>query len=354
MQDPTFDAGDTPKESALGDPTPQSLAVESPKMETVCRQEVMEPQPTTSSNPPASLGANTSERFLESIVLKILFVFIGPSRAEPIISTDLSSHYSSSTALVAILQLVFASLTIYQARGDQISRFGYAAFGLTVSPYLVMSFVNLLGSLLTPSYSHVYLVSSDVMEEAIRRGGYFDGVIGALDMSSSAKAEQCKLFNVVFHKKDNILTMRPLTTGDQDTISQWMQGSNDGSFACQFQKTNAYTEDLRAIIHPSPLDNVELEEIREVRVAGVGLAIGCIPLAIIGGLTSFHAGGSTAAQRGWTMAWLVTGIGMGITPFMGTDSIEKRGLVIYCAPAIGGMVMVGKMLMEYGHCVKIF
>ncbi|KAF9458545.1 hypothetical protein BDZ94DRAFT_1325423, partial [Collybia nuda] len=46
--------------------------------------------------------------------------------------------------LIALAQLMFSSITIYQARGDQLDRYGYAAFGLSVFPYTLMSLVNLI------------------------------------------------------------------------------------------------------------------------------------------------------------------------------------------------------------------
>lgn len=94
-------------------------------------------------------------------------------------TTSISSHYSFAKGIIAVLQLFYASYTITETKGDQISRYGYAAFGLTVAPYIIMSFINLVSFLLTADYSHVYLVSTDVMKEAEdRHGGRFDGIIG--------------------------------------------------------------------------------------------------------------------------------------------------------------------------------
>lgn len=52
------------------------------------------------------------------------------------LTSAISSNYSASKGLIAILQLVYGSFTIYRTRGDQVARYGYAAFGLTVAPYL--------------------------------------------------------------------------------------------------------------------------------------------------------------------------------------------------------------------------
>ena len=80
-------------------------------------------------------------------------------------------------------------------KGDQIQRYGYAAFGLTVMPYPIMSVVNLLGTILTPDYSVIYLVSSEAMDEARRReGSRFEGTVGVIgnNRTSNASFEDVK------------------------------------------------------------------------------------------------------------------------------------------------------------------
>ncbi|KAJ3956645.1 hypothetical protein N0V92_006789 [Colletotrichum tropicale] len=42
--------------------------------------------------------------------------------------------YNLVRVLASIIQLIFAVSTLYRTRGDQIERYGYAAFGLTVIP----------------------------------------------------------------------------------------------------------------------------------------------------------------------------------------------------------------------------
>ena len=57
---------------------------------------------------------------------------------------------------------------------------GYAAYQFTLIPYALMSFMNIVSSFLTPTYPAVYMVKSKIMEEAISRGGRFDGTVGEL------------------------------------------------------------------------------------------------------------------------------------------------------------------------------
>ncbi|KAF8247175.1 hypothetical protein K440DRAFT_601480, partial [Wilcoxina mikolae CBS 423.85] len=57
----------------------------------------------------------------------------------------------------------------------------YGAYQLTLVPYALMSFINIVSGFVTPSYPAVYMVRSKVMEEAESRGGVFDGCVGELD-----------------------------------------------------------------------------------------------------------------------------------------------------------------------------
>ena len=56
----------------------------------------------------------------------------------------LTSSFSILQPFIAILQTVSAGWTLYKARGDQIARYGFASFGLTVTPYLIMSIINFI------------------------------------------------------------------------------------------------------------------------------------------------------------------------------------------------------------------
>jgi hypothetical protein len=115
-----------------------------------------------------------------------------------------------------------------------------------------------------------------------------------------------------------------------------------------------------------------------------------ISIAIVGTLSRFSAGHSTLAQRVWTMAWLSFGLGMGaflasmptmfklfpewaskfpiITrrgdeyddndldgeKFQLISQVLTLGTITFCsAPAIGGYIVVGQMLNEYGSCIRV-
>ena len=88
--------------------------------------------------------------------------------------------------MFSLVQVVTGIITIYRARGDQLERYGVAAFGLTVVPYVFMSFVNIVASILSPEYPTMYLVYSPDMDLAEEAGGVFDSVVAELDISGTA------------------------------------------------------------------------------------------------------------------------------------------------------------------------
>ena len=77
-------------------------------------------------------------------------------------------------------QLIFSSIAIYRAGGSQLERYGYAAFGLSVFPYTLMSFVNLVVITIVGEYSTLFVLRMSVSGEAKRCSGRISGEIGTL------------------------------------------------------------------------------------------------------------------------------------------------------------------------------
>jgi hypothetical protein len=304
-------------------------------------------------------------------------------------SSDLSSNHSFSKAIIAVIQLVFASLTIYQSQGDQIDHYGYAAFGLTVAPYLMMSLVNLIGAFLTPDYSHIYLVSSDIMEEAKSHGGYFDGVVGTLSPNPTPEdtiqhEETGTCLHVKFLVGEGGLAMQPLTERGKLFASELLgRSSSEGTYHClthclkEDEKIDHRTSQQREV-NPRNLNIVfygtsrkpkDKASSRHGKIGFVSFLVGSLPLALIGGLTLFKHGQSSIAERAWTMTWMASGVVIGLSQHIletqnnferaedGGAQVSlslKYGQIPLGAPAIGGFVVVGKMLLHYGNCVKLF
>ena len=83
-----------------------------------------------------------------------------------------------TSAVVGIAQVIFASITIYRARGDQIEKYGYAAYGLSVYPYLLMSVANLTKLGVCGRYPYAYVLRTATLVEAEKNGGVFSGAVG--------------------------------------------------------------------------------------------------------------------------------------------------------------------------------
>ncbi len=56
----------------------------------------------------------------------------------------LTASFSITQPIVATYQALSAAWALYKTRGDQLQQYGFTAFGLTVTPYLVMSVVNFI------------------------------------------------------------------------------------------------------------------------------------------------------------------------------------------------------------------
>ncbi|KAI9857955.1 MAG: hypothetical protein M1813_007924 [Trichoglossum hirsutum] len=287
-----------------------------------------------------------------------------PVGVEP--STVITSNYSFLKGLVAIFQTVFASVTLYRARGDQIQQYGYAAFGLTVAPYLLMSIVNLIGILVTPEYPAVYLVGSDVMFEASRRhGARFEGVVETVQ-PCDPKPNSIS-FDALFKVRDDGRTFMSTTTRLTDDDLRDVTDATAEAIEVDMETWGftSRSEPRRPEILIPPFYKYEpirqptifdkLFSFRKDKIGCASTLLGATPLAIIGGMTHFEAGHSTLAQRVWTMAWLCIPILLGPIGYNIIRSDGNQvfrfviaGLVQYGVPAIGGFIVVGQMLKEYG------
>ena len=84
---------------------------------------------------------------------------------------------------------MFATITLYRTRGDQIRKNGSDAFGLTVIPCALTSLVNLLGNLICPHYSALYLVESEDSRAACGEGAIFEGCVGKVAPNQTQDCE---------------------------------------------------------------------------------------------------------------------------------------------------------------------
>jgi hypothetical protein len=218
----------------------------------------------------------------------------------PVKQTRLSSNYSVVKVAVTVAQLLFACSTLYRTRGDQIEVFGYAAFGLTVVQYAWMSFINLIGHLVTPQYPTSFLVNSrslDDLKEVIN--------------NQERTAE--------FPIHGAIGRLQPVSEKDQQRL------------------------------HKS-------KEVKDSALLRLSLVVALVPLSIVGALSRFSKGGSRVHERVWTMLWLAFSTVYGATPLTQREMALSSIALIFCVystAAIGGFVVVGEMINRYGVCIRI-
>ena len=201
-------------------------------------------------------------------------------------------------------------------KGDQIQCYGYAAFGLTVTPYLLMSIVNLLSTILTPDYSAMYLVSSEAMEEARRReGSRFEGIVGVIGNNRTSNESFGKV-KFEINQDGRILML------GSDSESLWKVpteieidgggprvNTQSGKFSVgpvarlAHRLRNRTDRPFLLIPRSSeiPSGTMPKTAIAQLLPACASVAVGSITVAIIGILSHFKSGQSTHAQRSWTM-----------------------------------------------------
>ena len=307
------------------------------------------------------------------------------------IKINSSSNYAKN--LIAVFQTVYASLTLYQARGDQIQRYGFTAFGFTVTPYLVMSIVNLLSTILNPSYSTTYMVQSTMMDEAVQRGGYFEGMVGRVEDSDAEY--HTKNPKATFQFQDNTPHVLQFGENHRDTataaissVSSSTGGSgdnahiNDTSEEVKEFDILGYiwlTEYFRRIGKRRPAKRLEEDEVillipsspslksmgktveglesSSAWVAWEGSFVSCIAIAIVAGLSRLKTGQSSSWQIIRTAAYYACGVSLGPMlrldrPFAIPRYLVVNG-VVWSVPIILTFVAVGQMLREYGNCVEI-
>jgi hypothetical protein len=99
-------------------------------------------------------------------------------------TNDVACSYNGAKAIVSIVQIVFGIYTLYRTKGNQIERFGYAAYGLTVTQYALMSVVNLVGNLLRPDNTSMYIFGSNLSDELQEEHNCTIATIGRIEENS--------------------------------------------------------------------------------------------------------------------------------------------------------------------------
>jgi hypothetical protein len=317
-------------------------------------------------------------------------------------SPVIAASYSIPKAVIAIVQLSYAIVTLYQSRGNQIEHYGYAAFALTVVPYALMSLINLVGNVLTPDYQALYLVASEVMDEAILRGAQFDGVVGRLVQDNDDNPATLEVLPREKDEKDNGINFSysdkgaskgfqvsivdysspPLSTFKRRKyVKEHVESTSKDLSASVFVPSCSKFRRLNQHIYPTDTNRTQMTpqgafSFTSMQPTNDWRFITClvfagIILGIIGVVTHFRPGKASISQMNWILHWYIFGavysgfaFGDGLQskpwpePDMGQPSKYDVWLmilpcVLYGIPAIGGFVTVTQMLFAWGTCTFV-
>lgn len=259
-----------------------------------------------------------------------------------------------------------------------------------------MSFINLLGNLATPNYKCLYMVHTEIMDEAISRGGRFTDVVakvpsepltvdGAFLISGSVEANhdnnlEFKLSHVyqIGETEPAVTKERSHFENDNDACTgKLLLGGNDNWPPPALIFPDCYS--FKISYKRSPIDIFSRTRIpgRPLLLSLLGMLISATPLVPIGLMSDFDKGQSSVSQRVWVLTWLIVGITCtadpyileslaGLTEIISKDTRSKTHrtkvrltifflclfIVVITALPIGRMVIVGKMIAEYGSCTS--
>ncbi|KZT07027.1 uncharacterized protein LAESUDRAFT_743071 [Laetiporus sulphureus 93-53] len=251
--------------------------------------------------------------------------------------------------VASLIQIVSASITLYLSSGNQLARWGYAAYGLTVFPYALMSFMKMIYARLVGDYNCGHVLRTPILEEAERREGGFPVSIRDLKAFAHSGYVPAELLL----KDANPDTGEPaiLLINTEEFEDKELKFSS-----CPIH--DAHKILISPITHNGPAPEDKLQECRSLpwwetaSIVTAFLIVMILPYILIYSLTGFQAAASTVAERAWMTAWLSANqasLEGGVIP----KEVQALCVAALCAPAIGGMVMVFGMFLEgngFGVC----
>ena len=303
--------------------------------------------------------------------------------------TRLASTHNIPRILFSLIQTVSGGYSLYKARGSQIDRYGFAAFGLTVLPYMIVSIINVIASLLSAEYETVFMVHSAMMDEMVSRGGIVDGVVGSLQENTIVESsgyigtscaqeasrtvgfqgsedhlhgfevgvDKTRKFNVLPYEPPRLAPTRKWIVRACHRYRQW-----HGLVTLYDPKPQPSVTGPAIDIptHPtlhslSPPWYQKRLNIFALIILSLTLAL---PYAVIAILTGWKAKHSTTVQQNFVLLWLVHGQFQGyavakVERLTGKKS-SIRGLLLiflfYGCNCVMGLTIVAQEMLESGTC----
>lgn len=293
--------------------------------------------------------------------------------------------------LFSLTQTLSGGFALYKAKGSQVERYGFAAFGFTVIPYIAVSIINFLGTLLTSEYETVFLVHSSIMDEMVARGGLVDGVVGTLEAPID---NDFQMFGSRGEERVEIPDS-PLRFRSSDDFLRCEDPAIHPSSGCNYiilppEGEQPKTEELNVLRFPIllerlrnklyrkapkklPLDPLliipshssvtllpqsSLQVYRDFFCITLLIIAVLAPHAIILILSGYKSNHSTNLQRTLVLQWLINGQITGyFLDSMGQVAARANSLqtslivlVAYGSSCVGGLVVVAQEMIEFGTC----
>lgn len=318
------------------------------------------------------------------------------SRLRNSVETRIASAHNVPRVIFSIGQTISGGYALYKARGPQIERYGFAAFGLTVIPYILISVVNFFGALFTSEYETIFLVHSSIMDEMIKRGGRSDGVVGtihppigeSLGLANDKREEVVEIPSkgFVFESQGGLLRCYDKSqVSDTQTyqifpyepplvdLKRIRRGCSSRLAhvwahmrlipAAKTPPRKLPTSKLSIPSHPAftRLRRPRYQVYVDLFCIGLLFLAVLMPYLIIWLLSGWKANQSTSSQTSLILNWLICGLVHGyfvgnVERLTGKTSALKGLLYMflcYGSYALGGFVIVAEEMVESGDCKAI-
>lgn len=309
--------------------------------------------------------------------------------------TRIASAHNIPRLIFSLAQTISGGYALYKARGPQIQRYGFAAYGLTVIPYILVSIVNFFGALLTGEYETVFLVHSSIMDEMIERGGRADGAVGTVDApineirETSCVAEEVRIEHpskvLVFEEirdslrcHDNNEPSAPQSyfifpyeppveklkgtprRGCRSRLSRVFEVIQWRSPTARKPPAKLPTSKIIIPSHPpfTRLPRLRYQTCLDLLCIALLFTTIMAPYLVIWLLTGFKRNHSESSQRNLLLNWLicgqVQGYAVGDVERLTSRSGALKGLLYvflcYGSYFLGGFVIVAQEMIEFGKC----
>lgn len=244
--------------------------------------------------------------------------------------SDISYNYSIIKPIAAITQIIYGFCQLFPSSEKPINYYGYNAYQFVITPYIVMSFLNLIASVCEPQFPTLYLVEFQPMTATSNTSG------------AAEEVDRNSLGNREVDLPDTgsaALTVAPLPSGngvaDTPNISSIV-----GIIASDSETIARSVFSIRreTVFYPPPHEQDPANLTKSPDKAW-GALVGCIILVLCAAISPYLAvyfisipmGGGMSSDLpsseffdGWVLQWLVSGLILSLLVFLPSLNSNPR------------------------------